>query len=134
VKRVLLDTNAYTALLAGDDAVLEALASSERVLMSVVVLGELQAGFKGGNKERDNTLLLDEFLRRPAVRTVDVTRSTAEVFGLIKHQLRQAGTPIPINDVWIAAHAVETGSWLVTYDRHFNRVPGALLWDRLEGA
>lgn len=129
MKNVLLDTNAYTALLAGDDEVFQALASADRVLMSVVVLGELHAGFKGGTRGRENLTLLEDFLRRPVVRTIDVTRATAEVFGVVKHQLKHAGTPIPINDVWIAAHTIETGSWLVTYDQHFILVPGLLLWD-----
>ena len=131
MRSVLLDTNAYTALLAGEAEVLDALASAEMVLVSAVVLGELYAGFKGGRQERHNARVLEDFLRRPAVRSLDMTRATAEVFGVVKHQLRQAGTPIPINDVWIAAHALESGSWLITYDRHFMQVPGLLLWDRL---
>ena len=131
MKRVLLDTNAYTSLLAGDESVLEVLAAAEQCMMSVVVLGELHAGFKGGTRERENRALLEDFLRRPSVRTVDVTAATAEVFGVVKNQLKQAGSPLPINDVWIAAHALETGSWLVSYDRHFTAVPGVLLWDRL---
>lgn len=130
MKRVLLDTNAYTALLAGDETVLDVMASAEHCLMSVIVLGELHAGFKGGTKESKNRALLDDFLRRPAVRTMDVTASTSEVFGVVKNQLKQAGTPIPINDVWIAAQAIETGAWLVTFDQHFDRVPGLLLWDQ----
>jgi tRNA(fMet)-specific endonuclease VapC len=129
MKRILIDTNAYTALLSGEEAVLDALASADTVLMSAIVLGELHAGFKGGHKERTNLKILGDFLRRPAVRTLDVTSATAEVFGVVKHALRVAGTPIPINDVWIAAHAIESGSWLVSYDRHFARVPGLLLWD-----
>jgi tRNA(fMet)-specific endonuclease VapC len=129
MKRVLVDTNAYTALLAGEEAVLDALASADAVLMSAMVLGELHAGFKGGRKERINLKTLGDFLRRPAVRTLDVTSATAEVFGVVKHALKVAGTPIPINDVWIAAHAIESGSWLVTYDRHFTHVPGLLLWE-----
>ncbi len=99
------------------------------IFMSVVVLGELFAGFKGGNRERDNLRKLDEFLRRSPVRTLEVTRGTAEVFGEIKTQLKLGGKPIPLNDVWIAAHAIESGAWLVTYDRHFHNVAGILLWD-----
>lgn len=134
MRSVSLDTNAYTALLAGETEVLDVLASADAVLVSVVVLGELYAGFKGGRRERENVQLLEEFLGRPAVRTLDATRATAEVFGVVKDQLKQAGTPIPVNDVWIAAHGLETGSWLVTYDRHFTKVPGLLLWDRLSEA
>lgn len=131
--RVLLDTNAYTALLVGDEDVLDALAGADMVLMSVIVLGELFAGFRGGAREQENRRQLDEFLRRTPVRTIDVTRTTAEVFGALKQQLKAAGTPIPLNDVWIAAQAVESGAWLVTYDRHFLSVPGLLLWDRCGG-
>jgi tRNA(fMet)-specific endonuclease VapC len=134
VRKIVLDTNGCVALLAGDDAVLDELAAADRILMSVVVLGELHAGFKGGNKERDNVELLDEFLRRPAVLILDATRAKAEVFGVVKNLLKQAGTPIPINDVWIAAHAIETGSWVVTLDRRFALVPGLLLWEGLAGA
>jgi tRNA(fMet)-specific endonuclease VapC len=134
MRKVLLDTNAYTALLAGDEAVLDVLAEAEVVYMSVVVLGELFAGFKGGNRERDNLRQLDEFLRRPPVRTLPVTRGTAEVFGEVKQQLKSGGTPIPQNDVWIAAHAIESGAWLVTYDQHFHKVAGILLWDGIAKA
>lgn len=128
MKKVLLDTNAYTGLLRGDEAVLEALGCAETVFMSVVVLGELYAGFKAGSKELANRTQLDEFLRRPTVRILTATRETAEIFGTVKHRLRTAGTPIPINDVWIAAHATESGAYLLTYDQHFNSVPGLLLW------
>jgi tRNA(fMet)-specific endonuclease VapC len=129
--KVLLDTNAYTALLAGDETVLDALAGAETVFVSVVVLGELFAGFRGGAREAENRKQLEAFLGRTPVRTLEVSRATAEVFGAVKRQLQVAGTPIPVNDVWIAAHAVEMGAWLLTYDRHFCAVPGLLLWAAL---
>jgi tRNA(fMet)-specific endonuclease VapC len=129
--KVLLDTNAYTSLLAGDETVLEALSGAATVFMSVVVLGELLAGFRGGAREGENRRRLDQFLRRGPVRTLDVNRATAEVFGALKQQLRADGSPIPVNDVWIAAHSVEVGAWLVTHDRHFLSVQGLLLWDGL---
>jgi predicted nucleic acid-binding protein len=53
------------------------------------------------------------------------------VFGAVKQQLKTDGSPIPLNDVWIAAHAIESGSWLVTYDRHFQNVAGILLCNGL---
>lgn len=129
MRRILLDTNAYSALMAGNVDVLDALADADAVLMSAVVLGELFAGFKGGAKEEWNRDLLREFMLRPTVQVVDVTMATAEIFGLVKDRLKQAGKQIPINDVWIAAHAVETGSWLVTFDRHFADVSGVMVWD-----
>ena len=128
MKKVLLDTNAYTSLLRGDKDVLEELGRAGTVFMSVFVLGELYAGFKGDDKEADNRAQLDEFLRRPTVRVLPATTETAEIFGVIKHRLRKAGTPIPINDVWIAAHATESGSYLMTYDTHFANIDGLLRW------
>lgn len=126
--KVLLDTNAYTRLLRGDKDVLEALGRAQTVFMSVFVLGELYAGFSGGDRETENRAQLDDFLRRPTVRILSATQETSDIFGTVKHRLLNAGTPIPINDVWIAAHATESGSHLVTYDTHFEKVAGLLLW------
>ena len=128
MKKVLLDTNAYTHLLRGDKDVLEALGRADTVFMSVFVLGELYAGFKGGDRESANRAQLDDFLRRPTVRVLTAMQETADIFGTIKHRLKKAGTPIPINDVWIAAHATESGSYLMTRDPHFANVAGLLLW------
>jgi len=128
VKKLILDTNAYTNLFRGDKTVLEALGLADRVFMSVFVLGELYAGFKGGDREAKNREQLDDFLRRPTVRILTATQETADIFGTIKDRIKKAGTPIPINDVWIAAHATESGSHLLTYDTHFSDIAGILLW------
>jgi len=131
MRAVLLDTNAYAKYLRGDPAVLEALAGAGLVYMSVSVLGELFAGFRHGSMEKVNRQILESFLGKPVVRVLEATRETADYFGLIRSALRKAGTPIPANDVWIAAHALETGSVLLTYDPHFRAVPGLRLWDEL---
>ena len=133
MNKVLLDTNAYAALLGGDERVLEALAGSVELFMSIFVLGELWAGFCGGSKERENRQRLGAFLSKPSVSIIEGSRDTAEIFGRIKDDLRRAGTPIPINDIWIAAHATEHGAQVITYDRHFGLVPGLLLWDGFPG-
>jgi tRNA(fMet)-specific endonuclease VapC len=62
------------------------------------------------------------------VTVLEATIETADIFGLIMASLKKSGNPIPINDVWIAAHALETGSILMTYDDHFARIPGLRLW------
>jgi len=131
MRSILLDTNAYTKYLRGDPRVLDALAGAGRVQMSVFVLGELFAGFRSGSKGKTNRQTLAAFLAKPAVRVLDATRETADYFSLIKSSLARAGQPIPLNDVWIAAHALETGSVLVTYDAHFMAVPGLRTWDGL---
>lgn len=129
MSRVLLDTNAYAALLSGNQKVLEALAAAEKVHLSLIVLGELHAGFRGGNRRKENEQLLSQFMARPTVSTLLLTLETAEIFGELKARLKRAGTPIPINDVWLAAQAIETGSVLVSYDSHFRDVAGVRLWD-----
>jgi tRNA(fMet)-specific endonuclease VapC len=128
MKRVLLDTNAYTALLRGNEDVLGAIGEAETVYASVVVIGELLAGFRGGSRPQENNQLLQQFLERPTVTTLDITGETAEFFAEVKHRLRQAGTPLPINDVWLAAQAMEAGAVLISHDRHFRAVAGLRVW------
>jgi tRNA(fMet)-specific endonuclease VapC len=128
MKNILLDTSGYIRLLSGNQEVLEVIASVEIVYMSIFVLGELYAGFSGGSKEKENREILIHFLLKPTVKILNATAETAEVFGMIKNQLKSAGTPLPIKDVWIAAHAIETGSVVVTYDKHFKEVTGLRLW------
>jgi len=120
-------------LLAGDDDALDAISSAETVYMSVIVLGELYAGFAGGARERENKDSLQRFLMKSTVKILNATAETAEVFGLVKYNLKKSGTPLPINDVWIAAHALETGSVVVTDDAHFKSVSGLRLWERVSG-
>lgn len=129
VKRILLDTNAYVKFLHGDGPVLDALAGAETVYISVFVVGELLAGFKGGSKEPHNRKLLSSFLQKSTIKILSATMDTAEFFASIKDGLRRKGSPIPLNDIWIAAHAMESGSMLVTYDAHFRNVNGLLIWE-----
>jgi tRNA(fMet)-specific endonuclease VapC len=129
MRKILIDTSAYSHLLLGNPDVLKVLEHADLVYMSVFVLAELYVGFKGGSKETSNRDLLARFVSRPTVRIVSATQETAEVFAEIKHSLKRAGTPLPINDVWIAAHAIETGSVLATFDSHFRKISGLRLWD-----
>ena len=129
MKRILLDTNAYVRYLQGDPNVLRMLSDAESVYMSIFVIGELLTGFKGGAKETRNRNILEEFLGKSTVRILSATMDTAEFFSSIKNELRRAGAPIPINDVWIAAHAMETGSLLVTFDSHFQHDYGLIVWN-----
>lgn len=129
MKKIILDTNAYAGFLAGDKNVLASLGKAETVYMSVFVLGEIYAGIKGGTKEQKNKNILEKFLDKSTVLILD---ATSEIFGHIKHQLRKNGTLLPINDVWIAAHAMETGAVIISYDIHFLKVPGIRVWDKLQ--
>jgi tRNA(fMet)-specific endonuclease VapC len=128
MKAILLDTNAMIALFRGERAVLDMLGQAECVYVSVVVIGELEAGFRGGKRLRENLAILERFLAKPHVEVLPVRRETGECFGRIKAALRTKGVPIPINDVWVAAQCMETGAVLVSFDRHFERVDGLRLW------
>lgn len=132
MKKVMLDTNAYAGLMGGDADVLEIIARAEIVLVSIIVLGELSFGFKNGSREKKNQEILNHFLAKPSVRIAVLTPESADIFAEIKLQLKQQGTPIPTNDIWIASLAKETGARLMTYDNHFKRIPGLLLWNRPE--
>ena len=131
MRKIILDTNAYVGFLRGDEKVLAYLAQAGCVYMSVFVLGELFAGFRAGKKEKANKNNLQRFLSKSTVTLLEATMETAEIFGLIKDSLRKSGNPLPVIDVWIGAHALETGSVLVSYDRHFSAIPGLRLWDEL---
>ncbi len=123
----LLDTNAYSEWKRGDRAVDRVIRRAERLYFSTVVAGELLYGFRHGLRYEANRRELEEFLRSPFVEVVDVSLSTADRYGRVAQRLRSGGTPIPVNDIWIAAQAMETGAELVTFDEHFDRVDG-LAW------
>jgi tRNA(fMet)-specific endonuclease VapC len=129
VKR-LLDTNAYTALKRNHEGVATVVRESAQLVFSMVVVGELLFGFRNGTRFARNAKELDELLATPRVSLLPVTRTTADRFGRIAAALRKAGTPIPTNDVWIAAHAFESGAELVTFDKHFEAIDG-LVWMRI---
>jgi tRNA(fMet)-specific endonuclease VapC len=125
--RILLDTNAYAAWKRGHDGTVELVRRAEEILFSAVVAGELHFGFRRGSRMRRNLAELEQFLASPLVKFVDVTATTADRFGRIAFALRETGRPIPTNDIWIAAHALETGADLVSFDRHFEAVDGLAL-------
>ena len=131
MRKILLDTNAYIGYLRGDEQVLAYLGQAEFVYMSVFVMGELYSGFRPGKREKENKQILERFLMKSTVSVLEASKETAEIFGLIKDSLKKSGHPIPVNDVWIGAHALETGSVLLTYDRHFAVIPGLRLWDEI---
>ena len=124
---VLLDTSAYSALQRGHQPVLDVLRRSEIVAVSAVVLGELYSGFRAGNRWAENTAQLAQFQSKPSVRVLNVTEETALRYAEVDVYLRKKGRPIPRNDVWIAAVALEHGLQLLTLDAHFREIPLLLI-------
>jgi tRNA(fMet)-specific endonuclease VapC len=124
---VLLDTNAYSAIASAHPGATDLMRRAESLVFSTVVLGEVLAGFRHGSKLAENLERLRRFVAQPRVTLVPVTWTTADRYSRIYAALRRKGKPIPTNDMWIAAHALETGADLLSFDPHFGHVDG-LAW------
>ena len=122
--RLVLDTSAYSHFRAGHPQVLDQLARAAAVVIPVTVLGELEAAFQLGRRARENRLTLAEFLGEPFVTVWPTTTAVARQYGRVFAELKRAGTPIPVNDVWIAAASLDCVGRLVTFDGDFERIPG----------
>lgn len=125
--KILMDSNAYSLWKRGHRQVAELVRSSREVLVPIVVVGELLYGFCYGSRPEENTRELQTFLGDRRVDVVGTTMTTADRYARVASGLRAKGRPIPTNDIWIAAHAMETGADLVSSDQHFAVVDG-LAW------
>ena len=122
--KILLDTSAYVAFKRNIDDLVEIIVNSEEVLFSPIVMGELMFGFRNGIKFKRNMNELNEFIQHEAVTVIKIGEITADRYSRIASQLRSQGTPIPTNDIWIAAQTMEHGAELITSDRHFQSISG----------
>lgn len=120
--RFLLDTNIVIAVFANDSTVQARLTSAPEVFVPAIVLGELYYGAHKSSRVADNIQKLNEFAANTAVLAIDT--ATAQEYGRIKNGLRAKGRPIPENDIWIAAIAMQYDLTLVTRDGHFREVVG----------
>lgn len=127
MSRVLLDTSAYSAFMRGDEAVKEVLQRVDAIYLNAVVLGELRVGFLRGRAKQKNEERLRQFLASSRVSIVAVDDETAERYAVILNGLWTAGTPIPTNDIWIAASAMQFGLTVLTTDAHFLKIPQILV-------
>ena len=119
---MILDTNAVSALLAGDEALGRLLDQADYQHLPVVVIGEYRYGLLRSRLRRRLELLLEALIDESIVLAVD--QVTANVYAQVRDELRQAGRPLPENDVWIAALARQHGEPIVSHDKHFDHVPG----------
>lgn len=124
VRRLLLDTNAYVAFKRGDGEVVELLRHAGEIVLPTVVLGELLAGFALGRRETANREELAAFLASPRVRVTAMDEVTASWYARVYALLRRKGRPIPVNDLWIAATALQHGLVLLSFDEHFEAIEG----------
>lgn len=125
---VLLDTNIIIALLGGDARVESALHECDSVYVPAIALGELFYGALRSTRAGENTRRLAEFAAASAVLACD--EHTARHYGSVKAKLRDAGRPIPENDIWIASVALQHGLAVASRDGHFRSVDGldTLTW------
>ena len=117
--RCCLDTSAYSQFKRGDEQVVELVDRADWVGLPVIVMGELWLGFLLGSRLRRNQAELAEFAGHPAVETLAVDAETARIYAEMVVDLRKAGTPLPTNDIWVAATAARAGATVLTYDAHF---------------
>lgn len=121
--RLVLDTNIYIDFGRGRQEVVDIIAGqSTEVLLPVIVLGELFYGFQKGSKSRENEEMFRRFVTSVGASIIDVDEEVARKYSLIYSALSVKGTPLPINDVWIAACCMSVGSTLLTRDRHFEHI------------
>ncbi len=121
--RLALDTNRYTDLCRDVVEVVTLVASAEMVLLPFVVLAELRAGFAMGTRGVANERRLRQFLMKPGVSVLFADEGTIQVYVAIYRQLRRQGTPIPANDLWVAALVLQHDLVLCARDRHFDHLP-----------
>lgn len=124
VKPIFIDTNAYVAFKRGQREALEILRRAPVLGVSSVVLGELLSGFALGSRNEANRKELAEFLASARAVVLAVDSGTADAYATIYAGLRRAGTPIPTNDMWIAASALQHRFDLFSYDAHFRLISG----------
>jgi len=127
VRRIIIDTNVYVAFKRNVPDVIKVLRGVEYIGINTVVLGELHSGFKGGQKEALNIKELEEFLDTPRVNVIPIDEITAEFYAQVYWNLKRKGSPIPTNDMWIAASSLQHGLALFTLDTHFTVIDGLML-------
>ena len=121
--RVALDTNRYRDLCDGNPRVVALLEGAERVYLPFIVVAELRAGFAVGTRGRENERALRRFLSKRGVDVLFPSDATTRAYAELYRQLWVQGTPIPTNDLWIAALVVEHDLLLATRDSHFRHLP-----------
>jgi len=127
MRKVLLDTNIYVAFKRNDMEIVDAFRHLDYIGIDVTVLAELYSGFKCGKKEKLNRIELKEFINNPRVHLLEHDYTTAEYYSIIYFNLREKGSPIPTNDIWIAAVAMQNGLAVFTKDNHFSYIDGLIV-------
>ncbi len=126
-----LDTSAYSLFKRGDRKAIEFIDGADWLGVPSIVLGELWVGFLSGSQTDRNIAELGEFLANPVVEEMVVDHDVARLYAEIVAALKEAGTPLPTNDIWVAASAAHVGATVLTSDTHFTAIKrvGSLILD-----
>ena len=126
MKKVLIDTSTYSQAFSGNAWAEGILKQADELYLCPIVAGELFSGFKKGSIQSENLKIFNTFISTPRISIIKISIETSEFYSVILEQLRKNGTPIPTNDIWIAASAMEYGAHLATLDKHFQYIAGLL--------
>lgn len=121
--KIALDTNSYSNLCRGYESLIKLVEQAVAIALPVIVLAELKAGFKSGQLARQNAQQLAIFLDDSRVTILPIDEQTAEHYANFSAGLRRQRTPIPTDDIWIAALAAQYDYQLVSSDSHFDNLP-----------
>jgi predicted nucleic acid-binding protein len=121
--RIAIDTNRYVDFARGLADAVWRFRAADRIVVPLIVLGELRAGFLGGSRAAENEANLVRFLNSPRVDVLLPDEDTTQHYAQLFHQLRRQGTPIPANDIWIAALVAQHQLYLFARDAHFDHLP-----------
>ncbi len=122
--KILMDTSAYVGFKLNKPELVGIIINSESILISPIVLGELIFGFRNGTRFEENMDDLNKFINHEVVDLIPIGRTTSDRYSRIAAQLKRHGSPIPTNDIWIAAQTMEHGAELIASDLHFEKVSG----------
>ncbi|MEZ4753568.1 MAG: type II toxin-antitoxin system VapC family toxin [Bdellovibrionota bacterium] len=121
--RIAIDTNAYVDFLKNNQSRVYVFREATEILLPIIVLAELRAGFASGNRSRNNEKSLAAFLNSPRVSILHIEEETTHRYAQVFAQLKSQGTAIPTNDIWISAICLQHNLPLVSADKHFEDIP-----------
>jgi predicted nucleic acid-binding protein len=121
--RILLDTSAYVELYGGNPAAVDLIGKAGEIIINPVFLGEVRSGLITGIHSEKRRAHLESFLALDRVGFVPIDQATSDIYAEAAIFLRNAGTPVPTNDLWLAASAIQHGLKVITTDRHFLKIP-----------
>jgi tRNA(fMet)-specific endonuclease VapC len=121
--KIAIDTNRYSDADRGEAEVLMVLRAAETIFIPFIVLAELRFGFMNGSRPAENERKLSRFVSSPRVELLFPDEATTKEYARVASQLRKQGTPIPTNDLWVAALTIQHSLTLYARDRHFDHLP-----------